>query len=193
MALSISRRSAALVGLVVAMTVWGSTFVVTKAVMREFPPLTLAFLRFALAALALLALGQSLSAFRNPQVERGRIVRYTLQLALAGILVSFIPSAYDAAARNQYRSQPARELEAALKQISAAALTSRGEIPAAVNAAELEATGLLSEDSRRWLANSRIQLQASAPRTTRSGEVRYVRTEVSFPSGSRLRMLYTVP
>lgn len=176
---------------------WLTSLMVAKQWSPEDLLMSRAFERLvrwmSVAALALLALGQSLSAFRNPQVERGRIVRYTLQLALAGILVSFIPSAYDAAARNQYRSQPARELEAALKQISAAALTSRGEIPAAVNAAELEATGLLSEDSRRWLANSRIQLQASAPRTTRSGEVRYVRTEVSFPSGSRLRMLYTVP
>jgi hypothetical protein len=147
----------------------------------------------ALAAFTVLAMRQSFVAFRSPQVDRGRIVRYALQLSLAGAVVSFLPSAYDAAARSQFASQPVRELDAALKQISAAALASRGEIPTTVNAAELEATGLLSEDSRRWLAGSRIQLQASAPRTTRNGQVRYVRTEVSFPSGSTFRMLYSVP
>lgn len=83
--------------------------------------------------------------------------------------------------------------DAALKQISAAALAARGEIPTAVNATELDATGLLSDDARRWLAGSRIRLQSSAPRMTRRGQVRYVSTVVSFPSGSTFRMLYTVP
>jgi drug/metabolite transporter (DMT)-like permease len=45
-----SRRALALVALVLLMLVWGSTFVVTKAVVRELPPLTLACLRFFLAA-----------------------------------------------------------------------------------------------------------------------------------------------
>jgi drug/metabolite transporter (DMT)-like permease len=44
----------AFAALVTVMVVWGSTFVVTKAAMREFPPFTLAFLRFAIAAVALL-------------------------------------------------------------------------------------------------------------------------------------------
>ncbi|HEY0874325.1 MAG TPA: hypothetical protein VGD94_12700 [Vicinamibacterales bacterium] len=145
------------------------------------------------AALASLAARHSLIAFRTPQLERRRIIRYMFQLALLGALVSFIPSAYVAAARNQYASQPVRELDAALKQISAAALAARGEIPTAVNAAELDATGLLSDDSRRWLAGSRIRLQSSAPRMTRRGQVRYVSTVVSFPSGSTFRMLHTVP
>jgi len=49
------KRGAALAALVVAMIVWGSTFVVTKVAMQEFPPWTLAFLRFAIASLVLLA------------------------------------------------------------------------------------------------------------------------------------------
>jgi drug/metabolite transporter (DMT)-like permease len=52
--LRFTRRSLALFGLVVLMAVWGSTFVVTKAVVRELPPLTLAALRFLLAALVLI-------------------------------------------------------------------------------------------------------------------------------------------
>jgi len=145
------------------------------------------------AALVLLALRQSLSAFRTSQTDGRRIVRYGLQLALAAATVSFIPAAYGRAAFDQYRSQPVRELQAALNQISAASLAAGGEIPAAISAAELEATGELSEDSRRWLAESRIRLHASAPRTTPAGQVRYVRTDVTFASGSTFTMLYVVP
>lgn len=50
-----SQRTAAFTALVVAMAIWGSTFVVTKAAMREFSPFLLAFLRFAIASLCLLA------------------------------------------------------------------------------------------------------------------------------------------
>jgi drug/metabolite transporter (DMT)-like permease len=67
-------RTIAFAALVVTMVVWGSTFVVTKAAMREFPPFTLAFLRFAIASLCLLvwmrgwrsvaALRQSVSLWR---------------------------------------------------------------------------------------------------------------------------------
>jgi drug/metabolite transporter (DMT)-like permease len=50
------KRAAAFAALVVVMVVWGSTFVVTKVTMQEFPPLTLAFLRFAIASVCLLIL-----------------------------------------------------------------------------------------------------------------------------------------
>ena len=68
-----TRRGRALLALVAVMIVWGSTFVVTKAAMRQFPPFTLAFLRFAIAAVvlapllrrgALVELRQSVSAGR---------------------------------------------------------------------------------------------------------------------------------
>jgi drug/metabolite transporter (DMT)-like permease len=50
-----SRRTniGALFGVIGAMVVWGSAFVVTKATAEEFPPLTLAFLRFVVASLVL--------------------------------------------------------------------------------------------------------------------------------------------
>ena len=147
----------------------------------------------AIAVLALVMLRQSLLAFRTSQTERRRIVRYGLQLALAAATVSFGPSAYGRAAFAQYRSQPLRELEAALQQVAAAALAANGEIPEAVSAADLDATGQLSEDARRWLAGSRVALRPSAPRATAKGEIRFVQTNVSFPSGSTFRMLYTVP
>ena len=38
----ISRRTYALAGLILVMIVWGITYVVTKAAVREIPPLTLA-------------------------------------------------------------------------------------------------------------------------------------------------------
>ena len=48
-----SRRSTALVSLILIMMVWGSTFVVTKAAVAEVPPLTLSVLRFLIAAIVL--------------------------------------------------------------------------------------------------------------------------------------------
>jgi drug/metabolite transporter (DMT)-like permease len=47
------QRRAALLAIVAVMVVWGSTFVVTKAAVSEIPPLTLAFLRFAIASCVL--------------------------------------------------------------------------------------------------------------------------------------------
>jgi drug/metabolite transporter (DMT)-like permease len=46
----ISRRTYAIVSLVLIMVVWGSTYVVTKAAVRQFPPMTLAALRYVIAA-----------------------------------------------------------------------------------------------------------------------------------------------
>ena len=70
-----TRRGMALIALVAVMVVWGSTFVVTKAAMRQFPPFTLAFLRFAVAAMVL-----------APLLRRGALVelRHTVS---AGRLV----------------------------------------------------------------------------------------------------------
>lgn len=46
----ISRRAYALAGIILVMIVWGITYVVTKAAVREIPPLTLAALRYLIAA-----------------------------------------------------------------------------------------------------------------------------------------------
>lgn len=46
----ISRRGVALASTIALMIVWGCTFVVTKAAVRDIPPITLAFLRFFIAA-----------------------------------------------------------------------------------------------------------------------------------------------
>jgi drug/metabolite transporter (DMT)-like permease len=52
--MSLSRRSVALIALVVLMVVWGSTFVITKAAATEIAPMMLATLRFFTAAVVLL-------------------------------------------------------------------------------------------------------------------------------------------
>lgn len=52
--MSVSRRSWALVALVVLMVVWGSTFVITKAAAKDIAPMMLATLRFLTAAIVLL-------------------------------------------------------------------------------------------------------------------------------------------
>jgi uncharacterized membrane protein len=61
----ISRRSCALAGIVIAMIVWGSTFVVTKAAIHEIPPLTLTFLRFLVAAAILVPLAAARGGLRR--------------------------------------------------------------------------------------------------------------------------------
>lgn len=49
-----SRRSLAIVSLILLMVVWGSTFVITKAAAQDISPLTLAALRFLIAAAILM-------------------------------------------------------------------------------------------------------------------------------------------
>jgi drug/metabolite transporter (DMT)-like permease len=55
----ISRRTYALVSLILIMIVWGSTYVVTKAAVREIPPLTLAVLRYLIATAVLVPIAMA--------------------------------------------------------------------------------------------------------------------------------------
>lgn len=54
-----SRRPSALVTLALVMIVWGSTYVVTKSAVREIPPLTLAVLRYLIAAAVLVPIAMA--------------------------------------------------------------------------------------------------------------------------------------
>jgi drug/metabolite transporter (DMT)-like permease len=64
------------------MTIWGSTFVVTKVAMLELKPITLAFLRFAIASAVLLGVMRGFGALaRLGSISRGRLVF----LAVTGI------------------------------------------------------------------------------------------------------------
>jgi drug/metabolite transporter (DMT)-like permease len=51
---SVSRRPLAITAVIILMIVWGSTFVVTKAAATEIAPITLAMLRFVIAAIVLI-------------------------------------------------------------------------------------------------------------------------------------------
>lgn len=51
-----SRKAAAVLALLVTVTIWGTTFAATKIALREMPPLTLSLVRFAIAAAVLLPL-----------------------------------------------------------------------------------------------------------------------------------------
>jgi drug/metabolite transporter (DMT)-like permease len=79
------RRGAALLALVIVMIVWGSTFVVTKAAVEDFPPLTLAFLRFAIASLLLWQLARPRGGL-GAALRKVRLRRLVL-LAFAGVAV----------------------------------------------------------------------------------------------------------
>jgi drug/metabolite transporter (DMT)-like permease len=60
-----SRRSCALASLVLVMIVWGSTFVVTKVVVLEIPPLTLVVVRFFIAAVVLVPVAAARGGLRQ--------------------------------------------------------------------------------------------------------------------------------
>jgi drug/metabolite transporter (DMT)-like permease len=77
-----AQRRIASLALVAVMVVWGSTFVVTKAAMQQFPPFTLAFLRFAIATMALtLLLRRGALVELRHSVSAGRL----LFLAFTGV------------------------------------------------------------------------------------------------------------
>lgn len=71
-----SQRAGAITAMVLVMVAWGSTFVITKVAATEIPPLTLAFLRFLVATLALLPLAWT----------RGGLKRGTNPVALAPLV-----------------------------------------------------------------------------------------------------------
>lgn len=146
------------------------------------------------AAFVVLALRQSLVAFRTAQVDHRRIVRYGLLLVVVMMLSTFIPAAYLTAAGSRYQSQPVRELQAALQQTSVASLAANGRIPDSVEMSEIDATGLLSEDARRWLRGSRIVLRPSVTFYRPGGEERrQVLADVHLPNDRRFRMFYSLP
>jgi drug/metabolite transporter (DMT)-like permease len=51
-----SKRTVAIIGLVVVMSIWGSAFTITKAVLTNLPPLSFALLRFLVASSVLCGL-----------------------------------------------------------------------------------------------------------------------------------------
>jgi drug/metabolite transporter (DMT)-like permease len=79
------RRAGALVGILLVMLVWGSTFVVTKASVRDVPPFTLAALRFIIAFLVLAPFAISRGGLR--QLPRPLPLGSLLLMALTGIAI----------------------------------------------------------------------------------------------------------
>jgi drug/metabolite transporter (DMT)-like permease len=69
--------------MVLVMVAWGSTFVITKVAATEIPPLTLAFLRFAIATLALLPVVWARGGFRR--MTRPAAIGPLVWMAITGI------------------------------------------------------------------------------------------------------------
>jgi hypothetical protein len=145
------------------------------------------------AIVAVVALVQSLRAFRRAQVDRQLVATYGGLLALVCFLVTFGISSYQRAAGNQWRSAPVRELRAAIEAARPPAGPAR-----VVSLAELEATGLVSDATRRWLSGSEVTVESrSVPwRTTPGGPAEYRilhRVHVVFPNGQTYDPLYFLP
>jgi len=78
-------RLFAIIDIIAVMTIWGSTYAVTKRTAQEFPPLTLAFLRFAIAALTLAPVALARGGFQI--VMRMAGWPKILLMAFAGVAV----------------------------------------------------------------------------------------------------------
>jgi drug/metabolite transporter (DMT)-like permease len=78
-----SRRSLAIITVVVMMVIWGSTFVVTKAAAQDISPLTLAALRFLTAAVVLVPFAMLKGNWKS--MPKPMPWRALLGMALTGI------------------------------------------------------------------------------------------------------------
>jgi hypothetical protein len=141
---------------------------------------------------SVLVFRQSLTAFRRIDVGRRGIAKYAVQLAAAVAVMMFIPVQYFSAVSAQYRSSPVRELTAALAEVTGPLTASLGRAPEQVTVEELESTGLVSPETSRWLAGSRIALRQTMRDTARRNRV-YLVADVTFPNGRTFRTFYTVP
>src|ERR687890_1279870 len=81
----ISRRAYALAGLILVMIVWGITYVVTKAAVREIPPLTLAALRYLIAASVLVPIAMARSG--SMRLPRPLSFAPLVWMGLTGIVI----------------------------------------------------------------------------------------------------------
>jgi len=69
----VNRRRAAEAGLIVNVIIWGATFVVVKAALRDVSPILFIALRFTLATAVLLALASLTFGLRHRlPITRGR-------------------------------------------------------------------------------------------------------------------------
>lgn len=83
------RRSVLM--LLITMVIWGSTFVVTKEVIAEFPPFALAFARVAIGALVLLPF----AVMRHRRAAPGQQLPWVAIIALAFIGVALYYAAFN--------------------------------------------------------------------------------------------------
>lgn len=144
----------------------------------------------ALCLITPLVLRQSLAAFRTARIDRRRIVRNSAQLGIVALLAAFIPAAVIRASSDIYRSQPLRELELAVQQVARQSIAAPADEPVFVSPADLLSTGLLSDQTCRWLAGTRISLQPRTFRDPAGQEVTYILTRITFPNGRWSRMSY---
>lgn len=81
----ISRRAFALASTIALMIVWGCTFVVTKAAVRDIPPITLAFLRFFIAACVLVPIAAAHGGLK--QLPQPLPVGALILMGLTGVAI----------------------------------------------------------------------------------------------------------
>lgn len=121
-----SRRSYALVAVILLMTAWGSTFAVTKVTVAEIPPLALAALRFLIAACVLAPIAIARGGLRR--LPRPTPIAQLAWMALTGIATFHI--AFNYALVHGSATQGALIFALVPVAVVAAAVLVLGEAPA---------------------------------------------------------------
>lgn len=86
----LSRRSLAIVGLILLMVVWGSTFVITKAAAQDISPLMLAALRFLIATVTLMPVALARGDWKSlPKPLPLMALTGTALTGIAGFTIAF--------------------------------------------------------------------------------------------------------
>jgi hypothetical protein len=170
----------------VALGVWGATGVgplqsdLLVGLMTRFQlsPLFIANSTWPVLWLALLAAGalflavllaQSFVQFRRARQDREALVKYPFVLGLIILLSAFWACDFASSAQGLYQSQPQAELETALRTLVSRRPAVLVEEPFSASAAEVERVGNLSENTKRWIANSTFTIRA--PPTSPPGQL----------------------
>ncbi len=146
-----------------------------------------------LAPVVLVALRQSLTAYRRVRPGTRTAVRAGAGLMAVAFLGAFAVAAYTRSAASVFESTPVRELRAALQAV----VKSDAPDERRVSPDELVATGRLSSQTQRWIAGADIRVKGP---TRRPGGARrptplqraFFRASIAFPNGRHDTLLVPV-
>jgi drug/metabolite transporter (DMT)-like permease len=85
-----SRRTFAIVALVIVMIIWGSSFAATKASLAQVPPITFAFLRLLYVGVLSSAFGYFLYNWSLGFLSAGQTGNFVNLIPIAGVVIAVL-------------------------------------------------------------------------------------------------------